>query len=158
MLQLVLRALASAPVTVIAACAGRDRPGEIPANAFVADYLPGEQAAQRAALVICNGGSLTCYQALAHGKPVIGIPANLDQYLNMHYILRAGAGQLIRAGTATPVEVADTVRETLGNPTFVENARALMQDISAYPSQGVFKDMLDRALGDRVSSGRGNGG
>ena len=54
LLAVVLRALADRPVTVIAATAGRVKMAEAPANAFVADYLPGEEAAARSAVVICN--------------------------------------------------------------------------------------------------------
>ncbi|HYR05069.1 MAG TPA: glycosyltransferase [Gallionella sp.] len=145
LLPLVLQALAGVPVTVIAASAGRNRPNKIPSNAFVTDYLPGEQAARRAALVICNGGSLTCYQAFAHGKPVIGMPGNLDQYLNMHYIQAAGAGRMIRAGTATAAQVAESVRQILENPGYAAKTKGLMEAISACPSQSRFDEMLERA-------------
>lgn len=70
-----LNALADLPVTVIAATAGRNHLKNVPANAFVADYLPGEAAAARSAVVLCNGGSPTTQQALAAGVPVIGLPA-----------------------------------------------------------------------------------
>lgn len=46
LLQVVLNALADLPVTVIAATAGRNHLKNVPANAFVADYLPGEAAAE----------------------------------------------------------------------------------------------------------------
>lgn len=67
LLQVVLNALADLPVTVIAATAGRNHLKNVPANAFVADYLPGEAAAARSAVVLCNGGSPTTQQALAAG-------------------------------------------------------------------------------------------
>ena len=73
LLQVVLNALADLPVTVIAATAGRSDLKNVPANAFVADYLPGEAAAARSAVVVCNGGSLTTQQALAAGVPVVGL-------------------------------------------------------------------------------------
>lgn len=82
LLQLVLNALAELPVTVIAATAGRSDLKTVPANAFVADYLPGEAAAARSAVVVCNGGSLTTQQALVAGVPVIGVAGNLDQHLS----------------------------------------------------------------------------
>lgn len=69
LLQVVLNALADLPVTVIAATAGRNHLKNVPANAFVADYLPGEAAAARSAVVLCNGGSPTTQQALAAGVP-----------------------------------------------------------------------------------------
>ena len=155
LLQVVLEALANAPVTVIAACAGKVRPGKIPANAFVADYLPG--GGGRAACRTCDmqrRGSLTCYQALAHGKPVIGIPANLDQYLNMQYIETTGVGQLLRAGAATAPNAVELVHEILGSPAYAAKAHELMQAISAYPSQTVFDQVLDRAFAGRTSDQR----
>jgi UDP:flavonoid glycosyltransferase YjiC (YdhE family) len=69
----------------------------LPDNVHIADYLPGEQAAQRSRLVICNGGSPTSQQALAAGVPVLGIAGNLDQYLNMAGVVRSGAGMLLRS-------------------------------------------------------------
>jgi len=70
LLQVVLNPLADLPVTVGAATADRSDSTNVPANAFVADYLPGEAAAARSAVVICNGGSMTTQQALAAGVPV----------------------------------------------------------------------------------------
>jgi UDP:flavonoid glycosyltransferase YjiC (YdhE family) len=93
----VLRALAPLPVTVMVATAGRADPGAVPDHVHVADFLPGEEAARRSSLVICNGGSPTSQQALAAGVPVLGIAGNLDQFLNMGGIEAAGAGQLLRA-------------------------------------------------------------
>ncbi|APA67760.1 glycosyltransferase [Janthinobacterium sp. 1_2014MBL_MicDiv] len=97
LLPRVLRALAPLPVTVLAATAGTIRVDAVPPNAFVAPFLPGDAAARRASLVICNGGSPTSQQALTAGVPVIGIAGNLDQFLNMHGIVGAGAGLLLRA-------------------------------------------------------------
>jgi UDP:flavonoid glycosyltransferase YjiC (YdhE family) len=97
LLPKVLQALAPLPLTVIAATAGNVDAGLLPDNARVASYLPGELAAQRSRLVICNGGSPTSQQALAAGVPVLGIAGNLDQYLNMDGVVRAGAGALLRS-------------------------------------------------------------
>jgi len=101
LLPRVLRALADLPVTVIAATAGgassAGAVASMPANARVASYLPGAAAAQRAQLVICNGGSPTSQQALVAGVPVLGIAGNLDQYLNMNGVLDCGAGRLLRS-------------------------------------------------------------
>lgn len=97
LLPRVLRALAPLPVTVLAATAGTIRVDAVPPNAFVAPFLPGDAAARRASLVICNGGSPTSQQALTAGVPVIGIAGNLDQFLNMHGIAASGAGVLLRA-------------------------------------------------------------
>jgi UDP:flavonoid glycosyltransferase YjiC (YdhE family) len=64
---------------------------------FVADYLPGLAASERADVVVCNGGAPTAAQALLHGRPVLGIVSNVDQFLNMRAVQAAGAGACLRA-------------------------------------------------------------
>ena len=137
LLQVVLDALADLPVTVIAATAGRSQLQNVPPNAFVADYLPGEAAAARSAVVICNGGSLTTQQALAAGVPVVGIASNLDQHLNMEAIERAGAGILLRTERLKSRRVADAVNQVLSSSEHRQAARRLAdaygRDFAGFP-------------------------
>jgi UDP:flavonoid glycosyltransferase YjiC (YdhE family) len=97
LLPSMVTALAALPVTLMVACPGGLLPASLPANVLQAPYLPGLDAARRAQLVISNGGSLTTYQALAAGTPVLGVASNLDQLLNMLAIEAAGAGLTLRA-------------------------------------------------------------
>ncbi|MBE3025440.1 glycosyltransferase [Janthinobacterium sp. GW458P] len=147
LLPRVLRALAPLPVTVLAATAGTVRLDAVPPNAFVAPFLPGDAAARRASLVICNGGSPTSQQALTAGVPVIGIAGNLDQFLNMHGVAGAGAGLLLRADrfqetalrhAATRLlddaptrlaarQLANAFRACLPGPRLLTHMRALLQ-------------------------------
>jgi len=130
LLQVVLDALADQPVTVIAATADRSDLTNVPANAFVADYLPGEAAAARSAVVICNGGSMTTQQALVAGVPVVGLATNMDQHMNMEAIERAGAGVLLRTERLTPARVANAVQQALGRPYYRQAARRLAEALS----------------------------
>ena len=127
LLQVVLDALADLPVTVIAATAGRSQLQNVPANAFVADYLPGEAAAARSAVVICNGGSLTTQQAFVAGVPVVGIAGNLDQHLNMEAVEAAGAGILLRSERLKSRRVVDAVNKVLGQSEYRQAARRLAE-------------------------------
>ena len=127
LLQVVLDALADQPVTVIAATASRSDLTNVPANAFIADYLPGEEAAARASVVVCNGGSLSTQQAFVAGVPVIGVVANLDQHLNMEAIERAGAGVLLRTEWLNAQRVAAAVQDALRNPDYRQGARRLAE-------------------------------
>jgi UDP:flavonoid glycosyltransferase YjiC (YdhE family) len=143
LLPLVLQALAEKHLTVMAATAGRIQPDRVPANALVAEYLPGQGAAQRADLVICNGGSPTTHQALAAGKPVLGIAGNMDQHLNMAGIVKGGAGKLLRAGKARPRAVAATVDQLLGGPAFSEAARKFARIFSTYQPCTRFQELVN---------------
>jgi UDP:flavonoid glycosyltransferase YjiC (YdhE family) len=94
---LVTRWLTAMGYAVVLATAGRaDLHGD-EETVFVADFVPGLAASDRADLVVCNGGSPTATQALLKGRPVLGIASNLDQFLNMRAVRDRGAGLCLRA-------------------------------------------------------------
>jgi UDP:flavonoid glycosyltransferase YjiC (YdhE family) len=128
-LPVILRGLADLPVTVIAATAGRPLASAPPTNAFVADFLPGIEAAARAALVICNGGSLATQQALAAGAPVLGVVSNMDQHLNMLCLERAGAGARVRVGSLTSGQVRDLAERLLNAGWVPRPAASALRDV-----------------------------
>jgi UDP:flavonoid glycosyltransferase YjiC (YdhE family) len=148
LLPKVLHALSPLPVTVIAATAGTVNPGLLPDNAHVASYLPGELAAQRARLVICNGGSPTSQQALAAGVPVLGIAGNLDQYLNMDGVLRSGAGALVRSDRLSEETLRSTALHLLTQPDARIAASRVAQQFKHYDAgarlSGVLAQILTR--------------
>ena len=145
-LPAVLQALAGLPVTVLAATVGRVALDQVPDNARVADFLPGEQAARRAALVICNGGSPTSHQALAAGVPVIGIADNLDQFLNMQGIVAAGAGALLRVDRFDGVALRQAAQAMLATPEASAAARRLQAIFDNYRSSESFSKLLSKIL------------
>jgi len=128
-LQKVLDGLAGLPVDVIASTAGHAAALRVPGNARVADLLPGDQACEAADLVIGNGGSPGTYQALAHGKPVIGLATNMDQFLNMAAVEDAGCGVLLRSRSAAAETVWRTVVAALADPALAARAATVRQAI-----------------------------
>jgi len=134
LLPLVLETLADLPVTVIAATAGTIDVAGAPANAFVASYLPGDLAAACATLVICNGGSPTSQQALAAGVPVLGIAGNLDQFLNMSGVVKAGAGATLRADRFRKKKLLRQVRAMLGDARMRTAAGRVAAAFANYPT------------------------
>jgi len=150
LLPLVLDALSSLPVTVIAATAGNVDLATIPANARTANFLPGEWAARRSVLVICNGGSPTCHQALVAGVPVLGIASNLDQFLNMDGVIGAGAGALLRADRLRGDTVRDVVRNLLADPQATAAAQNVAATFGKYDAIARFTSLVDAILDQRV--------
>lgn len=144
LLPTIFQALSELPVSVIAATASQFAPTEVPANVFVADFLPGSAATARSQLVICNGGSPTCYQALAAGIPVVGIASNLDQYMNMILVQDAGAGTLIRAGQAPAALIRKSVENLLGSVSAKRSAERLKLAIDQYAMAERFTTLVDK--------------
>lgn len=138
----VLQALADLPVDVMASAAGRQRIAAT-ANVRVADMLPGDLACELADLVICNGGSPGTYQALMHGKPVVGLATNMDQFLNMAAVEDAGCGILLRSASTTVGRIRGAVMEALSNVKLTERARAAAQAIHA---TGSSVDLAEQAF------------
>ena len=97
LLQAVAGWLTGMGYAVMVATAGRAQIAGDEQNIFVADYLPGYAACERADLVVCNGGSPTTSQALLRGRPVLGICSNMDQFLNMRVVQARKAGMALRA-------------------------------------------------------------
>ncbi|MDC8756182.1 glycosyltransferase [Janthinobacterium fluminis] len=144
LLPLLLRALATLPVTVMAATAGNIELDKVPPNAFVAPFLPGSEAAQRASIVVCNGGSPTSQQALATGTPVLGIASNLDQFLNMHGIAAAGAGMLLRADRLNEAQVRVAVEAMLNDAGMAAAAKRIAQLFAACEPGARLAAVLER--------------
>ncbi len=144
-LEKVLAGLENLDVDVLLATAGRAAPRNLPANVQAADFVPGEEAARRASLVVCNGGSTTGYQALAAGKPVLGIAFNFDQHLAMQAIERYGAGVRLRATTLAPGQVRNAATHMLASHGFAARAEKLRDCFATYDYRRAFADLVAAA-------------
>lgn len=145
-----LAAFADLDVTVVVATAGRLDLMPLPGNAYCERYLPGSKAAERADVVICNGGSATAYQALAAGTPVIGVCSNLDQHLTAEYIANAGAGIKLAAATTTAEILTSATLQVLREPGFSAQAGRIAADFESYDTAANFLEIAREAT--RVGS------
>lgn len=136
-----IQALRDLPVSLLVASVGQPT-GPISANVFCADYLPGIAACARASLVICNGGSPTSQQAIAAGKPVLGIAGNMDQMLNMASLVKIGAGVMLRGDRFRPEHLRAQVEQMLRTPTYTQAAASLGQIYATYDSRQRFLQFL----------------
>jgi UDP:flavonoid glycosyltransferase YjiC (YdhE family) len=144
-LPAVLDALRALGVQALVATAGRAEVRHAPEEGlWVSDYLPGDAACARADFVVCNGGASTAYQALAAGKPVLGIASNMDQYLAMHFIEAAGAGVTLRAGQTTARSIEAALRKLLDAPAPRARAQALAPHLAPDIARTRFAQVLQR--------------
>jgi UDP:flavonoid glycosyltransferase YjiC (YdhE family) len=146
-LSAVLDALAGLPVSVLAATLGRGHPDPLPGRVWAADFLPGREAASRACLVICNGGSPTTHQALAAGTPVLGLASNMDQHLNMEAVQRLGAGVLLRSERAGPGAIRAAAVRMLDDSHYRRAAAGLAEVFAAYDAPRRFQALLSTIAG-----------
>ena len=124
-LPCVLDGLARLGGPIVVATAGATIPTALPANVHVAAYLPGDAVARQSRLVVWNGGSPTSHQALLAGVPVLGIPDNLDQVLNMSYLQAAGVAEALAPRDLTGERIETLARRMLDDDSLARRAAAL---------------------------------
>jgi UDP:flavonoid glycosyltransferase YjiC (YdhE family) len=147
LLPMALSALSKLPVRLVVATAGKINLTNVPANAYIADYLPMDIATRRSKLVIGNGGSLTTYQALANEVPVIGLCSNMDQMLNMNAVERLGAGIKLRAMRATSAEMLAAATTVLNDPSYTQAASRLGQSLARTDAAQRFRQFVAETVG-----------
>jgi UDP:flavonoid glycosyltransferase YjiC (YdhE family) len=153
LLPMVVEALAGLDRPIVVATAGRQAPLPPSPRLWVADFVSGEAIAANACVVVCNGGSPTTHQALVHGVPVVGIASNLDQYLNIDYIQRFGAGSLLRADHASPSAIRAATRRAIEDAALRDRARAVAELAAAIDTDVEFPAAIAGLLGRRPIRG-----
>lgn len=132
LLKNIIDALAQCFVTVVMATAGRVKEHQYPVNFYFSDFLPATKILPYTALTICNGGSATAYQSLAHGVPVLGFPSNADQFFSMESITKLHAGSYLRPEKALPSNIEGCVKALLNDPKYKKCAQIVAKEIEAY--------------------------
>lgn len=147
LLARVVDALSGLPITLLVATAGREKLSKTRDNVFVADYLPLDAAVNNSSLVICNGGSLTTYQALANGIPILGLTTNMDQQLNMQAIEQAGLGISLRAGPSNITQICHATATLLRAEHYRSAARRITECFAEYDCAQRFRGVVKEILG-----------
>ncbi len=154
LLPRLVRVCRDAGLVCIVSTAGRRQVRPEAGKVYVADFICGNRAAAAAAFVVCNGGSPSTYQALAQGRPALGICSNLDQLLNMQRVAAAGAGILLHAGQAAGGRLRRAVASLLADgdrggagPGFQGRAAELRHRMAAMDAPAAFAQRLRRPEG-----------
>ncbi|MGZ4852732.1 MAG: glycosyltransferase [Halobacteriota archaeon] len=148
----VLEALSGMDVDVVFSTATRATPKNVPRNVRVVDMIPGDLAARKAAVVVCNGGASTGYQALAEGTPIVGIPSSIDQFLAATAMRDAGAGVFIRADRVTAAGVRVAVERVMREASFEQMAQRAAASFACFDSHTRFRAVIDEVTAARRHS------
>ncbi|KAF0221867.1 MAG: glycosyl transferase family [Geobacteraceae bacterium] len=112
---------------------------------FVEDYIDGDLAMEVSDLVICHGGNGTIYQALSHGKPVIGVPTIPDQAFNMRRVETLGVGKTLtwKELLINPQSLLKMSTEIIRNISFHQNSAKLQNLIASYRPAEQAADIIE---------------
>lgn len=134
--RLILAALAALPVDVLVT-AGDDAAvaalGEVPANAFVAGFVPQATILPRCVAVLHHAGAGTTFGLLAHGLPSVALPQSADNFSIARRLGSSGAAAVLMPGEVTVDSVRAAARQVLADPTYRQAAERIAAEIAAMP-------------------------
>lgn len=118
-------------------------------NIFIEKFLDGDLIMANCDTVICQGGNGTIYQALSHGKPIIGIPTIPDQAFNMRRVeaLQVGIKLSIDEMLKTPTIMLDTIDMITDKDRLYKfNASQYQNKLKKYNGAKNGADIIDRFI------------
>lgn len=128
LLEPTIEALGGEDVLVVATTGGRD-PGAIkvrlPANTYVAEYIPHDHLLPKVSVMVTNGGYGAVQRALASGVPLVVAGDTEDKPEVAARVAWTGAGIDLRSGSPTPASVRTAVQTVLRDGRYLRRARDL---------------------------------
>ena len=120
----------------------------VPGHIYIEEYIDGDIVMEECDAVVCHGGNGTIYQALLHGKPIIGIPTIPDQAYNMRRVEASGVGKSVtwKKFYSNPKILLDTIDTVLTNHSFRENARRMQSILKNYQPAKTAADIIEQYM------------
>jgi len=111
---------------------------------YIESFIDGDLVMEECDLVVCHGGNGTIYQALQHGKPVIGIPTIPDQRFNMRRVEALGIGKMLswRDFSNNPESLLELIRFVIKERSFYQNALKFKDILSTYNAAKTAADII----------------
>ena len=124
----------------------------VPNNFLVQDFVSGAQACAVADLVVGHGGSAVLAQAFSEGKPVLGLPSNLDQFLSMSLASQKGLGLLLRTENFNAKHFRNALNTLLEGHFNTHHLQRVQQEIASYKYQQRFPMLLEQLIATQAQS------
>jgi hypothetical protein len=105
---------------------------------FTAGHVDIVAAAEQCAAVICHSGLGTVNAILRAGRPLLLLPAQLEQYLLARNVEKLGVAVVLHPETPAP-DIAGALPRIVGNAVYADNARALAQRCSVPSAAAVIE-------------------
>lgn len=115
---------------------------------YLENFIDGDLVMEACDLVVCHGGNGTIYQALQHGKPIIGIPTIPDQKFNMRRVEALGLGRSLswEEFSNKPSALLDLIAEVLKDQSCQRSALKFKDILTGYDARILAADIIEKAL------------
>ncbi|MDX9708226.1 MAG: glycosyltransferase [Trichloromonas sp.] len=137
-------------LTAIIATGGQAQGLEtVEGEVYVEEFVDGDLVMAACDLVVCHGGNGTIYQALQHGKPIVGIPTIPDQQFNMRRVKALGVGEALAPKTFTdhPEKLFALARQVAEDPRYRDHAKRLQGQLAPLAPAKKAADLIEARFG-----------
>jgi UDP:flavonoid glycosyltransferase YjiC (YdhE family) len=117
--------------------------GPVPPNVRIAPFVPQHEVLRACQAVVCHGGSGTLVAALSLGVPVVVLPMGADQPDNADRCEDLGVGVVLDPLTATPVAIAEAIRQVLDDPRFAAGAASIAAEAVQQPKLADLAELIE---------------
>ena len=113
---------------------------------YIENFIDGDLAMGACDMVVCHGGNGTIYQALQHGKPIIGIPSIPDQKFNMRRVESLGVGKMLswKDFLNRPEYLLELIDSIYSKKLFFERTSAFREVLNAYDPAKRAADIIEK--------------
>lgn len=139
-------------LTAIIATGGQAQGLEtIEGEVYVEEFVDGNLVMAACDLVVCHGGNGTIYQALQHGKPIVGIPTIPDQQFNMRRVKALGVGEALAPKTFAdhPEKLFALARQVAEDSRCRDNAKRLQAQLAPLAPAKKAADLIEARFGGK---------
>jgi glycosyltransferase (activator-dependent family) len=144
----VIEALADLDIEVVATLPP-DLVDPVPANTRIVPYVPLHALLPTCTIMVSHAGTGTSSNALLCGVPQVLAPRDFDTPLRAARLVELGAAVNVDFDNITGAAVRDAVRRILDNPSYLDNARRLREQLLAEPSPAELVAELARLTASR---------
>ncbi|XP_059051874.1 UDP-glucosyltransferase 2-like [Achroia grisella] len=97
----------------------------LPKNVHVMDWAPQKSilAHQNCMLFITHGGVCSVIEAIHYAVPIIGLPAYIDQFMNINRAVKKGFGKRVDLDSEMPKNLKQSIEDVLENSRYKEKVK-----------------------------------
>lgn len=124
---------------------GRLKPGDLPGDALVYDWVPQEAVIAKSDMVVCHGGMNSVLEPLAAGLPMVVVPLAFEQSAVAARLEHSGVARAL-SPRASGRRLAEAIEEVRANPSYRARAEAVRTEIGEAGSVGRAAGLIESAL------------
>lgn len=122
-------------------------------SVLVERLLPSDRIMPRVAVAVTTGGQGSVQTAVASGVPLVGIPLQPEQDLNVHLVQQQGMALCVPPQAVSSIATTNALRRLVEEPSYREQAQRLQSIVAQIDGARTAAQVISRYLADLRARG-----